>query len=122
MAALELLRWVHFVGFTSWLAGLVGMGLLLRAGAPAKIGARIADAGAGITIISGVYRAVTGGFFAQPYIHIKLFFVVALLGVHAAMRVRARTKDGAPAGKMLVVVAVLAAIILLVIELRPFAR
>ena len=122
MAALELVRWFHFVGFTTWLAGLLAMGLLLRAGAPAKIAGRIADAGAGITIISGIYRAVTAGLFAQPYIHIKLFFVVALLGVHGAMRVRARTKDGAAAGKMLVVVAVLAAIIFFVIEFRPFAR
>ncbi len=122
MAALELVRWVHFVGFTTWIAGLVAMGLLLRAGASAKVAARIADTGATLAIISGVYRAVTGGFFAQPYIHIKLVFVVALLGVHAAMRVRVRKNEGSSAGAMVVVASVLAAIILLVIELRPFAK
>ena len=122
MAALELVRWFHFVGFTTWIAGIVAMGLLLRAGAPAKLAARIADAGAALAIVSGVYRAVTGSFFAQPYMHIKLFFVVALIGVHAAMRVRVRKNDGSSAGSMVVVAAVLAAIILFVIELRPFAR
>lgn len=122
MAALELLRWFHFVGFTMWIAGIVAMGLLLRAGAPAKIAGRVADAGATITIISGIYRAVTGGFFAQPYIHIKLVFVVALIGVHAAMRVRMRKNDGSSAGAMVIVASVLAAIIFLVIELRPFAK
>ncbi len=111
MAALELVRWVHFVGFTTWIAGLVAMGLLLRA-----------DTGATLAIISGIYRAVTGGFFAQPYIHIKLVFVVALLGVHAAMRVRVRKNDGSSAGAMVIVASVLVAIILLVIELRPFAK
>jgi uncharacterized membrane protein len=122
MAALELLRWFHFVGFATWLAGLVAMGLLLRAGAPAKIAGRVADTGATITIISGIYRAVTAGFFAQPYMHIKLFFVVALIGVHAALRVRVRKNVGTSAGAMVVVVAVLAAIIFFVIEFRPFAR
>src|SRR5215470_585101 len=122
MAALELVRWFHFVGFTTWIAGLVAIGLLLRAGASAKVAGRIADAGATLTIVSGIYRAVTGGFFAQPYIHIKLFFVVALLGVHAAMRVRVRKNDGSSAAGMVVVASVLAAIIFLVIEFRPFAR
>lgn len=122
MAALELVRWFHFVGFTTWITGIVAMGLLLRAGAPAKIAGRIADTGATLTIVSGIYRAVTGGFFAQPYIHIKLFFVVALIGVHAAMRVRVRKNDGSSAGSMIVVAGVLAAIIFFVIELRPFAR
>ena len=122
MAALELVRWIHFVGFTTWIAGIVGMGLLLRAGAPAKIAGRIADTGATLAIVSGIYRAVTGGFFAQPYIHIKLFFVVALIGVHGALRVRVRKNDGSSAGSMVVVAAILAAIVLLVIELRPFAR
>src|SRR5882672_7425894 len=106
MAALELVRWFHFVGFTAWITGIVAMGLLLRAGAPAKIAGRLADTGATLTIVSGIYRAVSGGFFAQPYIHIKLFFVVALIGVHAAMRVRVRKNDGSSAGAMVVVASV----------------
>jgi uncharacterized membrane protein len=122
MTGYELLRWLHFVGFTSWLAGLVAMGLLLRAGAAARPAAFIADIGSTLTIVSGVYRAVTGGFFSQPYIHIKLLFVAALLGVHAAMRVRVRKQDGARAGAMVVVVGVLAALIIYTIEFRPFAR
>jgi uncharacterized membrane protein len=122
MLAIELARWVHFVGIATWLAGLVSMGLLLRAGAPARPGAIIADAGATITIISGIYQAASTGLFVQPYIHIKLLFVAALLGVHTAMRIRVRRKDGRSAASMVVVAGILATIIIYVIEFRPLAR
>src|SRR5262249_20667995 len=81
-------RLVHFLGFTLWLGGLLATGLLLRAGAQARIAAIVADAGATLSLLSGVYNAVTRSLLSQPWLHIKLFFVAALLGVHAAMRVR----------------------------------
>jgi len=122
MTSVELARWFHFVGIAAWLAGLVSMGLLLRAHVPAKAGAMIADMGATITILSGIYRAVTGGFFSQPWLHVKLLGVAALIGVHTAMRIRVKKKDGRSAGSMVLVVGMLAAFIIYVIEFRPFAR
>jgi uncharacterized membrane protein len=122
MTAFELIRWVHFVGFTTWIAGLVAMGLLLRAKAAARPGAVLADLGATLTLISGFYRATSGGFFSQPWMHIKLVLVVALLGVHTAMRMRVKAKDGHAAGVMVAVAGTIALLIIYVIELRPFAR
>jgi uncharacterized membrane protein len=122
MTAFELIRWVHFVGFTAWIAGLVAMGLLLRAQASARPGAILADLGATLALISGLYRATSGGFFSQPWMHIKLVLVVALLGVHSAMRMRVKPKEGRSAVVMLAVAGVIALLIISVIEFRPFAR
>lgn len=122
MRGYELVRWLHFVGFTTWLAGLVSMGLLLRAKVPARQGAILADLGATVTLISGLYRAAAGGFFSQPWLHLKIVLVMALLGVHAAMRMRVKRKDPGSAGTMAAVAGVLALVIIYVIEFRPFAR
>ena len=120
----EIVRWFHFVGFSSWLAGLVALGLLLRggAGAAARPAALLADIGATLTIISGVYRAVTFGLFSQPYIHIKLLFVAALIGVHGVLRVKLKRKSGQSAGTLVVATGILAAIILFIIVFKPLAR
>jgi len=117
-----LLRLVHFLGFTTWLGGLLAMGLLLRAAAPARVAGIIADIGATLTIISGIYNAVTHSLFSQPWLHIKLFFVAALLGVHAAMRVRVRRAEGRSAGAMVVTVAILATLILYMVVFQPLHR
>jgi uncharacterized membrane protein len=122
MTEFLLVRLLHFIGFVAWVSGLVSTALLLRAGAKAKTGAIIADAGATIAIISGIYRAVTGGLFVQPWLHIKLALIAALLGIHVALRVRVRKAVGTSAGSMLVTVAVLVLLILYVIELRPFMK
>jgi uncharacterized membrane protein len=122
MTALEIVRWLHFVGFTTWLAGLVSLGLLLRANASARPAAVLADLGATLTLISGLYRATSGGFFNQPWLHLKILFVAALLGVHTAMRMRVKRKDGRSAGAMVAVAGVLGLIIIYMVEFRPFAR
>jgi uncharacterized membrane protein len=120
----EIVRWLHFVGFSSWLAGLVALGLILRggAGAAARPAAMLADIGATLTIISGVYRAVSFGLFSQPYIHIKLLFVAALIGVHGALRVKLKRKNSQAAGTMVIVTGILATIILFIIVFKPLAR
>jgi uncharacterized membrane protein len=117
-----LLRVIHFLGLTAWLGGLLAAGLLLRAKASARAAAIIADAGATFTILSGIYNAITFSAFSQPWLHIKLTLVAALLGLHVAMRLRVRRADGSSAAAMVVVMGILAALIICVVVFRPFSH
>jgi uncharacterized membrane protein len=122
MTALLLSRLVHFLGITLWLGGLLATGLLLRAKAEARLAAILADAGATLTILSGLYNAVTVGAFSQPWLHIKLALVAALLGVHGAMRIRVRRADGRSAGAMVLTVGILAVLIVYMVVFQPLHR
>jgi uncharacterized membrane protein len=122
MTPMLIARFVHFLGFSAWLGGLLAAGLLLRAGASAKLAAMIADNGATLVILSGIYTAVKGAAFSHPWLHIKLTLVAALLGVHVAMRLKVKRADGRSAGSMVLVVGVLAALILFTVVFRPFSN
>lgn len=115
-------RFLHFVGFVLWLGGLLATALLLRAAASARLAAILADCGSMVTLATGLYTAVNRSLFSQPWLHLKLTLVAALLGLHVALRIRVRTKEGRSTGAMAVIVGLLGCAILYVIVFRPFAR
>jgi uncharacterized membrane protein len=128
---------VHVIGFTFWVGGLFAVALFLNAAGDdgatrARIGAiarRIAvaaDAGAGLAIVGGVSLLLMRSWdLREPWMHMKLTFVVGLLAVHGIVRVRAKkVANGgpAPSPRAAVAVAALAVAIIAVIVLKPLAR
>jgi uncharacterized membrane protein len=122
MTALVWMRIAHFAGFALWIAGLVALAIVLRAGARAKAPGILADIGATLVLISGIYTAVTRDLFSQPYLHIKLTLVAGLIGTHVALRVRAKKGKAGGAAGLLAAVITLSVIIIGVIVIRPMAR
>jgi putative membrane protein len=130
----------HVVGFTTWIGGLYGMGWLLvardadkndafrtRLGELARSGGRIADVGAGIAIVGGVWLLsfAPAMYMRQPWLHAKLTLVVLLLGLHGYFRVKAKraaTGEGQFKRPMLTVLALLAALIVALVVFKPGAR
>jgi uncharacterized membrane protein len=128
---------VHVIGFTFWVGGLFVVALFLsaagddaatrtRIGAIARKVAIGTDAAAGIAIVGGVSLLVMRSFdLQQPWMHMKLTFVVGLLAVHGIVRVRAKKlATGGPAPKLAAAIAVLglAVAIIAVVVLKPLAR
>jgi putative membrane protein len=133
----------HVVGFTTWIGGLYGMGWLLvareadkndafrtRIGELARSGGRIADVGAGLAIVGGVWLLsfAPAVYMRQPWLHAKLTLVVLLLGLHGFFRVKAKRAATGPAGQaqfkraMLTVLALLGALIVAVAVFKPGTR
>jgi protoporphyrinogen IX oxidase len=128
---------VHVVGFTIWVGGLFAVALFLsaagddpatraRIGAIARRVARATDAGAGLAIVGGVSLLLMHSWdLREPWMHLKLTFVVGLLAVHGIVRVRAKKlANGGPAPTSIAAVAVaaLAVAIVVAIIVKPFAR
>ncbi len=128
---------VHVVGFTFWVGGLFVLALVMSAAGDdpatrAQVGAilrRVAlatDVAAGLAIAGGVSLLTMRTWdLLQPWMHIKLTFVVGLIAIHGIVRVRAKKlANGGPAPSSLaaVSVAALAIAIIAVIVLKPMAR
>ncbi len=128
---------LHVIGFTFWVGGLFVVSLVLRsAGEDAafrrRIGAlvrRVAiatDAAAGLALAAGISLLVLRSWdLREPWMHIKLTFVVGLLAVHGIVRVRAKKLAGggpAPSANAAIAIAALAAAIIVVIVFKPLAR
>lgn len=128
---------VHVVGFTFWVGGLFTVALLLaqagndaatrgKIGAVARRLAIVADAGAGLAIVGGVsLLAMRTWDLREPWMHIKLTFVIGLLAVHGVTRVRAKKLANggqAPTANAAVAVLAFAVAIIAVIVFKPMAR
>jgi uncharacterized membrane protein len=122
MTALLWLRIVHFVGLLLWVSGLTSMATVLIGGARSKLAGVLADLGATLALISGIYTALDRGLFRQPWLHIKLTLVAALLGVHIVLRFKTRRGNASGAGALLGTTLLLAVAIVAMIVLRPLAR
>lgn len=122
MQALAWMRILHFAGFTLWISGLVALAALLQAGARSKLPGILADIGATLVIVSGIYNAVTLSLFTQPWLHIKLTLVAVLIGLHVALRVKTRKQSAAGATRLLVGVLLAVGVILYFIVMKPLAR
>jgi putative membrane protein len=118
---------VHILGFTFWVGGLFTLALLMSAAGDeptlrAKVGAvvrRVAiatDAAAGVAMVGGITLLVMRSWdLRQPWMHMKLTFVVGLLAVHGIARVRAKKlAGGGPTPKPIAAFAVLALAIAIV--------
>ncbi len=122
MTVLALMRILHFLGFTLWISGLVGMASALQTGARSRLAGILGDLGATLVIISGVYSAIERSLFVQPYMHIKLTLVAVLVGLHVAMRVKSRKQVAGSGQGLLVLGLVVTVAILAIIVIRPLAR
>jgi putative membrane protein len=96
---------VHILGFALWMSGLYGIAETLVArndekdeafrakiGALARRAGRSADVGAALAIVAGVALLLTNPSrdIHQPWMHAKLTLVVAFLGLHGFLRVKAK--------------------------------
>jgi putative membrane protein len=127
---------VHVIGFTFWVGGLFVLSLFMsaageepmarRIGAIARRVAVVTDAAAGLTIAAGIGLLSTRAWvLAQPWMHIKLTFLVGLLAVHGIVRVRAKKLANGgppPSAAASIAVAALAIAIIAVVLLKPMAR
>lgn len=135
--SLDLREWLsigHIVGFVLWIGGLISVLQLLRAHSAVEGAARavlsrqqrkaamLMDAGATLTLVCGLWRALGGipnQFTTGAWLHIKVTLVaVVLLGIHGYARVKIRKfrngeVNAIPAGLTYVVVLVAAIIIVL---------
>jgi putative membrane protein len=127
---------VHVIGFTFWVGGLFTIALMLslagdeplraRVGAIARRVAIATDAAAGIAIVGGVTLLVMRSWdLREPWMHMKLTFVVGLLALHGIVRVRAKkVASGAPPPRAMaaLAIALLAIAIVAVVVIKPMAR
>jgi uncharacterized membrane protein len=123
---------LHYIGFATWVAGLVGVGLLLaasrqdaRVGGIARNAGRIADLGATLALVGGLVMFIQHQLYRQPYFHIKLTLVVVLMACHGILLGKAKKAsrgDGAPATGVLLLVALVALGIFYLMAFRPFSR
>ncbi len=131
---------IHIVGFTAWIGGLYGIGWLLvardadkndafraRLGELSRGGGRIADVGAVIALVGGVWLLsfAPGAYMRQPWMHTKLTLVVLLLGLHGFFRVKAKRAAGGEGQfnrAMLTVLTLLGAVIVALVVFKPGAR
>src|SRR5688500_9487709 len=114
------LRFIHFTGFALWLAGLLGMTFLLQASTRHRTAGILADVGATLTIVAGLYNAIQRSLFVQPWLHIKLTIVALLVVVHVLLRRRSKSDKQGTAP--LLPVLLLAIAILYVAVLKPLQR
>ena len=128
---------MHLIGVAFWVGGLFAIAMLLaasgdegttraRLGAIARRVAIAVDAAAGIAIAGGLALLASRSWdLRQPWMHMKLTFVLGLLAVHGIVRMRAkRLANGgtAPGLAAPMAIAILAVAIIALVVLRPFAR
>jgi uncharacterized membrane protein len=127
---------LHVVGVVFWAGGLFAISLMLavaakdteasaKVGAVAKRAAIAVDAAAALAIVGGIALFGSRSWdIRQPWMHMKLTFVLGLLAVHGIVRMRAgRAARGGkgPGIAAPIAVAVLAVIIVGLVLAKPFA-
>ena len=144
MSMMPWLRAGHFLGLILWAGGLLALTRLLASHAAKPTGPEaterlvavekaiyrfVAAPGAFLVLLTGIAMLhAAPALLKQPYMHAKLTLVVGLLVIdHMSMRGYKKLAKGvgAPTGKWRVVHGILAAVLLgivLLIELRPWAR
>ena len=113
-------RLIHFAGFALWLIGLFGMAFVLQAGGKHRLAGILADLGATLTIIAGIYTAVQRHAFAQPWLHIKLAAVALLILMHVLLR--RKMKSGKTGTALLLPLLIVALAIIYLAVMKPLAR
>jgi putative membrane protein len=128
---------VHVVGIAFWVGGLFTVGLVMasagdepafraRVGAIARRVAIATDAAAGAAIVGGIAVLLMRTWdLRQPWMHMKLTFVVGLLAVHGIVRVRAKKLANGgptPSAKAPVAIVVLAIAIVALVVFKPLAH
>ncbi len=131
---------VHVIGLVFWMAGLLGVTLVMAAHAEAspeagKILARLeskllngmAHPGALITIIAGITLIyLQPAFLRRSWLHAKLSLVVILIGMNFLLHLRARTlrqESGLRSGQFRMLHGVISALflgIVVLVMIKPF--
>jgi uncharacterized membrane protein len=85
---------LHVLGFSLWMGGLLGAAVALAASAAAsrKLLRALADPGAGLALLAGVWMLMTdaAGYLAQPWFQTKMVVAVGLIGLHGAIAMRTK--------------------------------
>jgi putative membrane protein len=85
---------LHVLGFALWMGGLLGSAAILgqSAAAARKLMRALADPGAGLAIVAGLWMlsADAAGYFAQAWFQTKMVVAVGLLALHGVIAVRAK--------------------------------
>jgi putative membrane protein len=131
---------IHIVGFVVWLGSLFSMARTLaardietdeafrtRLGALARAEGLRADVGATTAIVGGLWllSSAPGFYLHQPWMHAKLTLVVAVLGVHGFLRVKAKRAsmgEGRFPRAVLSILWVVAISIIALVVFRPGAK
>jgi putative membrane protein len=131
---------IHVVGFIIWLGSLFSMARTLlardaetdeafrtRLGTLARAEGLRADVGAATTLVGGLWLlSMAPAFYLhQPWMHAKLTLVVALLGAHGFLRVKAKRAslgEGSLPRPVVSILWVLAASIVALVIFKPGAR
>jgi putative membrane protein len=131
---------LHIVGFATWLGGLNAMARVLAArndeadagfqkkmGAMARKGGRVADVGAGLAIAGGTWLLsyAPGMYMSQGWMHMKLTLVLALIGAHGFVRMKAKKAaegQGSFPAVMVPVLVLAGALIVGLAVLKPLAH
>ena len=132
---------IHLIGISLWVGTLFALAALLvtrdaqpepemrkRIGSLARSAGIGADVAATVTLVGGLWMLLSmpAYYLHQPWMHMKLTAVVAMLGVHGFLRAKAKrasTDPGSrtpPAARSLVLVLSIAIIALVVF--KPLAK
>jgi putative membrane protein len=130
----QVFRALHFVGFGMWLSGLFTASYFLlfrnqeqdgpfrtRVAKMAKGTAVVADIGATMAIVGGIYQAQFLHVWKMHWLHAKLTLVVLVVAFHVFLRIRARKATEAdPTPFPAVGIRVLGILIMLITVLAVF--
>jgi putative membrane protein len=99
-----LLQALHVTAMAAWLGGtgtaaaLAGGADAARAGVLRRLAVRVLSPAMLVTLALGIWLAVAGGWFREPWLHAKLVLVLALTGLHGVISGRLRRLAGGEAG------------------------
>jgi putative membrane protein len=132
---------IHVVGFVGWVGMLLAVAAILvqrdgvtepalrtRIGALARKTALGADIGATLALLGGlgVLFGATSYYLHQPWMHMKLTAVLAVIGVHGFVRAKAKraslTSEATFHAAILYVLALVAIVIIALAIFKPLAR
>ncbi len=98
------LQALHVAAMATWLGGTGAVAALAAGADPARAGA-LRRVAVGVltpamlgTLALGIWLAVSGGWFREPWLHAKLVLVLLLTGLHGVVSGRLRRLGGGDAG------------------------
>ena len=132
---------IHLIGISLWVGTLFALAALLvtrdaqpepemrkRIGSLARSAGIGADVGATVTLLGGLWMLLSmpAYYLHQPWMHMKLTAVVAMLGVHGFIRAKAKRASTdpesrtPPAARSLVLI--LSIVIIALVVFKPLAK
>jgi uncharacterized membrane protein len=98
------LQALHVAAMATWLGGTGAVAALAggadagRAGALRRVAVRVLSPAMLVTLALGIWLAVSGGWFREPWLHAKLVLVLGLTGLHGVISGRLRRLSNGETG------------------------